>query len=122
MQESVNLLSPKNRAVTFLFYYEQLSQQEIAIKLGISVVAVKSRLHQARKELRERLDGKMLSFDNMQDRPIVGTTDWQKYEVILDVPEDGAQIAIGIVLSGKGQVWLSNVQFEIVSSRVPTTS
>jgi hypothetical protein len=57
----------------------------------------------------------------MQDRPIVGTSGWQRYEVILDVPKNSAQIAIGIVLSGKGQIWLSNVQFEIVSSRVPTT-
>ena len=65
--------------------------------------------------------GKILGFDNMQDRPIMGTSDWQKYEVVLDVPEHSAQIAFGIVLSGKGQVWLSNVQFEVVDSKVPAT-
>ncbi|HKF36483.1 MAG TPA: bifunctional nuclease domain-containing protein, partial [Ktedonobacteraceae bacterium] len=63
MQEAVNLLSPKNRAVTFLFYYEQLSLQEIANNLGISVVAVKSRPHQARKELREWL---LTAYPEMQ--------------------------------------------------------
>src|SRR6266704_4955265 len=63
MQEAVNLLSPKNRIVTFLFYYEQLSLQEIADKLGISIVAVKSRLHQARKELREWL---LIAYPEMQ--------------------------------------------------------
>src|SRR5260370_27721121 len=52
MQEAMNLLSSKNRTVIYLFYYKQLSLQEIANELGISVVAVKSRLHQARKELR----------------------------------------------------------------------
>jgi RNA polymerase sigma factor (sigma-70 family) len=53
--ETVNTLSPKQRAVTLLFYYDQLSLQEIAARLGISVVAVKGRLHQARKQIRERL-------------------------------------------------------------------
>jgi hypothetical protein len=38
-----------------------------------------------------RVDGKsgssrVLSFYNMCDRPITGTTGWQKYEIILDVP------------------------------------
>ena len=85
---------------------------------------VKSELVEPWAGLWMRVDGpngKMLSFDNMENRPIVGTTDWQKCEIVLDVPEDSAQIAIGIVLSGKGQVWLSNVQFEAVDSNVPTT-
>jgi RNA polymerase sigma factor (sigma-70 family) len=53
--EAVNALSSKNRAVILLFYYEQLSLREVAAILGVSVVAVKGRLHKARKQLRERL-------------------------------------------------------------------
>jgi hypothetical protein len=30
----------------------------------------------------------IIAFDNMQDRPIKGTTGWQQYEVVLDVPQD----------------------------------
>jgi RNA polymerase sigma factor (sigma-70 family) len=52
---AVNALSPKNRTATLLFYYEQLTLQEIATILGVSVVAVKSRLHKARKQLKEQL-------------------------------------------------------------------
>jgi hypothetical protein len=33
------------------------------------------------------IPGKMLGFDNMRNRPITGTTDWSKYEIVLDVPE-----------------------------------
>ena len=36
-----------------------------------------------------RVDGQqnqVLSFDNMQNRPFRETTDWKKYEVVLDVP------------------------------------
>ncbi|HLJ35102.1 MAG TPA: bifunctional nuclease domain-containing protein, partial [Ktedonobacteraceae bacterium] len=52
---AVQSLSPKERVATLLFYYEQLSMQEIAAILGISVVAVKGRLFKSRKQLRERL-------------------------------------------------------------------
>lgn len=52
---AVEALSPAERAAALLFYYEQLSVQEISAILGISVAAVKSRLHQSRKRLRERL-------------------------------------------------------------------
>ena len=58
----------------------------------------------------------------MQGRPIKGTTDWQKYEVVLDVPQESVAIAFGILLTGKGQAWLSEVQFEEVGAEVPTTS
>lgn len=53
--DALQSLSAKERVATLLFYYEQLSVQEIATILGISVVAVKGRLFKSRKQLRERL-------------------------------------------------------------------
>jgi RNA polymerase sigma factor (sigma-70 family) len=53
--EAVQHLSPKDRTATLLFYYEQLSLEEIARVSGVSVTAVKGRLHRARKQLRTRL-------------------------------------------------------------------
>jgi RNA polymerase sigma factor (sigma-70 family) len=53
--EAVERLSAPNRRATILFYYEQLSLQEVAAALRISVTAVKGRLHQSRRQLRERL-------------------------------------------------------------------
>jgi hypothetical protein len=64
---------------------------------------------------------KQIAFDNMQSRPIKGTTDWRKYEVVLDVPPQATGISFGILLSGSGTVWLNNADIEIVSSTVPTT-
>ena len=66
--------------------------------------------------------GKTLSFDNMQNRPIQGTGDWKRYDIVLDVPAESVGIYFGILLAGKGQVWLSNVQFQVVGKEVPTTS
>jgi hypothetical protein len=62
-----------------------------------------------------------VSFDNMMDRPIKGTTTWQDYEVILDVPQDATDIAFGILLNKSGSVWLNSVKFESVGLDVPAT-
>ncbi len=62
-----------------------------------------------------------VAFDNMQDRPIKGTTGWQKYEVVLDVPQDATGMFYGVLLDGAGAVWLNSVTFEVVGTDVPTT-
>jgi bifunctional DNase/RNase/predicted DNA-binding protein (UPF0251 family) len=48
-------LSPGDRQAALLFYYEGLSVREAAAVLGISVGAMKVRLHKARSQLRKRL-------------------------------------------------------------------
>ena len=62
-----------------------------------------------------------LSFDNMQDRPITGTSDWTKHEIVLDVPDESTDIAFGVLLDGTGKVWMDDFQFELVDKSVPTT-
>jgi len=62
-----------------------------------------------------------LAFDNMQDRGITGTTDWKKYEVVLDVSSEASKIAFGVLLHGIGQVWFEKLKFEVVSKSVPVT-
>jgi hypothetical protein len=64
---------------------------------------------------------KSLSFDNMADRPIKGTTEWTKCEIVLDVPSNASMLAYGALLSGTGQIWFDNLQFEIVDTTVPVT-
>jgi RNA polymerase sigma factor (sigma-70 family) len=72
----------------------------------------------------ESIDGNgryCLSLDHMGDRPIKGTSDWRQYEVILDVPQDPAQITFGALLAGKGQLWVDDFRFEAVNQTVKTT-
>ena len=57
--------------------------------------------------------GKSLGFDNMQDRPIKGSNDWTKCEIILDVPIESATLNFGVLLSGTGKVWFDDISFEI---------
>jgi hypothetical protein len=71
-----------------------------------------------------RIDGpakEILGFDNMQSRSIKKTTDWKKYEIVLDVPELSQEIAFGMLLSGGGQVWMDDLKFEVVDKSVATT-
>ena len=67
-------------------------------------------------------DSRMLSFDNMHDRAIKGTTDWKNYEIVLDVPPATINIAFGVGLSQKGQVWVDEFKFEKVGQETPTTN
>jgi len=62
-----------------------------------------------------------VAFDNMQNRSIKGTTNWQRYEVVLDVPQDATGIFFGVLLGGSGEVWLNDAKFETVDKTVPTT-
>ncbi|WP_042473209.1 helix-turn-helix transcriptional regulator [Bacillus ndiopicus] len=64
----------------------------------------------------------ILQFDNMSDRPILGTNNWNKYSIVLDVPENSATISFGILLTGKGEVWLDGLSFEIVDKDTPSTN
>jgi hypothetical protein len=76
-----------------------------------------------------RIDGQTakdcLGFDNMKngkkDRAIIGTTNWTKYEIVLDVPLKSTNLAFGALLAGKGQIWFNNFNFEVVDNTVPTT-
>lgn len=66
--QAVNDLSPKNRAATLMFYYEELSLREIAALLDVSVVAIKGRLHKSREQLRERLLPLYLEINQIEPR------------------------------------------------------
>ncbi|MFI5459948.1 MAG: hypothetical protein ACHRXM_31395 [Isosphaerales bacterium] len=71
-----------------------------------------------------RVDGgteQVLAFDNIENRPITGTRDWETHAVVLDVPEQSSQVALGILLAGAGQVWMAEARMEPVGPDVPTT-
>lgn len=64
----------------------------------------------------------VVAFDNMQNRPIKGTQTWTKHEIVLDVEPKATAIAFGILLAGKGAVWIDDLRFETVGPEVPITN
>ena len=66
--------------------------------------------------------GQVLQFDNMDKHPVKGTTDWQQYSVVLDVPPESAALAYGFFVQGAGQMWVSGAKLEPVGPEVPSTN
>lgn len=85
----------------------RVKTQDVAERAGLSLQAVNAMEH--------------FVFDDMQDRPILGDTNWTVYEIVLDIPQDTVVIIFGVSLSGAGQVWVDDWQFEVVDQDVPTT-
>jgi len=67
LQQAVARLAPEFRAVYQLRDLDELPGDEVAAMLGISLTAMKSRLHRARSMLREHIEaamlGKLTAFD-----------------------------------------------------------
>ena len=71
-----------------------------------------------------RVDGdrRALVLDNMQDRPVRGSTDWAEASIVLDVPDDASSLHFGMLLRGAGAVDLAHPRFEGASTAVPVTA
>jgi hypothetical protein len=71
-----------------------------------------------------RIDGPGVTegFDNFSSRPLLGTSDWHKVEIILDVPNDALGITFGALMSGRGQLLVDDMQFEIIPATGLTTN
>jgi hypothetical protein len=66
-------------------------------------------------------DGELQKFDNMEQRPVKGTSEWVRRDVVLDIPVNVYAIAIGCLLVGPGRVWMDDLELSIVGPDVPTT-
>lgn len=73
-----------------------------------------------------RIDGQergaMLGFDNMDNRAVKGTQDWQEASIVLDVPAGSAALAYGFFVSGGGKMWVNGQRIEEVGADVPVTN
>ena len=60
-------------------------------------------------------------IDNMRDRALSQSTEWQQAAVVLDVSRDATSLHFGVLLSGAGAVDLAQTRFEAVGPEVPVT-
>lgn len=66
--------------------------------------------------------GGSTGFDNMQNRPIRGTSGWTWYDVVLDVPANSAGIGFGLFLQGRGRAWVDDLHLDVVGVDIPSTN
>jgi hypothetical protein len=101
------------------FSAEHFSERRVRFSGALKCEGVEDRVG-----LWMRVDGsgnRMLAFDNMAGRPVGGTTDWEHYEVVLDVSGEALAIALGVLLVGEGEAWISDLNIELVGPEVETT-
>ena len=89
VRAAIASLADGQRDAVFLFYLQGLSHREVAAELGVSVGAVKARLHQARATLAPRLS------------PLVDTQEVKAMTSITPAPE-WIDVAVAEVLREKG--------------------
>ncbi|MDR3615970.1 MAG: hypothetical protein P4L53_20600 [Candidatus Obscuribacterales bacterium] len=63
----------------------------------------------------------MVSYDNSCDRRLSGTTEWQKWSIVLDVPTAATAVEYGVMLGGNGKVWISQSELSVVADDIDTT-
>jgi hypothetical protein len=62
-----------------------------------------------------------LALDNMDKRPVKGTTGWAPYEIVLDVPLTAKYLVYGVLLIGDGRVDFDSVEFMVAPAGTETT-
>ena len=70
-----------------------------------------------------RIDGpaQQLTMDNMDDRPVRGTTGWTRYELILDVPQTATHLAFGALLNGGGSLYVDDFEIGLHTGKEKST-
>jgi RNA polymerase sigma-70 factor (ECF subfamily) len=79
--QSINSLSPKQRAVIILRYFEDHSCEEMAEILNCSIGTVKSRLFHARKKLKERLEPYLRSGEWINTDTKIGGEGYEMFKM-----------------------------------------
>ena len=82
VRQAIEALAPGQRAAVLAFYWQGLTHAEAALELGISLGAVKARLHQARAALAPQLTPSIVWDEEV--RPVTSTaaTNWVEVEVV----------------------------------------
>ena len=64
---------------------------------------------------------RVLAFDDMQSRPLRGTTRWRHYTIVLQVPANATEISYGFLLAGSGTVWGNDFTLGTAAASTPLT-
>jgi hypothetical protein len=70
-------------------------------------------------ELWFRVDTSSQEVLGGERNPIIGTSDWQWVEAVLDVPTGTFEFAFGTSLTGTGEVWVGPITLDQVSDCIP---
>jgi RNA polymerase sigma factor (sigma-70 family) len=72
LQQALKLLPEQTREAVELYYLQELPQREAAVRMGLSISALETRLHRARQRLRQILNGELREEAAAFDLPLDG--------------------------------------------------
>jgi RNA polymerase sigma-70 factor (ECF subfamily) len=72
LQQALKLLPEQARTAVELYYLQEVPQREAAVRLGVSISALETRLHRARQRLRQILNGELREEAAAFDMPLGG--------------------------------------------------
>ena len=67
-------------------------------------------------------NGTVVAFENSFARGIRGTTEWTYQNIVIDIPKEAVALFYGAMLSGRGRLYVDDVQFRVVDATVPVTA
>ncbi|HTR42376.1 MAG TPA: sigma-70 family RNA polymerase sigma factor [Pseudomonadales bacterium] len=67
------------------------------------------------------MDGRHMQYDDMSDRPVRGTSGWQQYEIITDLPKEPCIIYLGPDLYGPGELWADDFRIDLAPANEPVS-
>lgn len=112
VQDTMDTLPPKDREILNLYFWEEMPQRDIALRLGIPVGTVKSRLHTAKSHFKEHYPyppqkskgettmGKLPEYmpkyiiEWLDEKPFC--CKWEEVQGWLIVPREGERLSWGL--------------------------
>lgn len=105
--------APGYVAARFNFPVESLRGKRVAL---FAQVRVENVTEGGRLWLRVDRPGQFgAASDDMEDRPLIGTSDWVTVAVKVDIPKDASTLFGGIALVGSGKISVTNLIIEPIS-------
>jgi C-terminal processing protease CtpA/Prc len=72
--------------------------------------------------LRTDAGNAMVGFDNMNKTGVVGTKDWQQYNITVPMNEEVTGIVFGGILTGNGKSWFDKLELQIDGKQVESVA
>ena len=66
--------------------------------------------------------GTTVAFENTFLRGIRGTQEWTYQKIVMDVPQDAVAVVYGALLTGRGKLYVDDLQFRVVDATVSVTA
>jgi RNA polymerase sigma factor (sigma-70 family) len=62
----------------------------------------------------------LYAHDEMDGHELMGTHEWQRFDIVSDVPADAERIGVRAILAGEGTLWADALEVGVVAKDVPT--